>query len=79
MTEKITFFDWCEEKEKGLGEEHDTIWIKDYAKHSAWENYKTGTAIHSGDCTNCPYTCDLCALTDLLIGYRDYFFAKDKV
>ncbi len=74
MTEKLSFFDWFEANEKLPHEEHNTKWIENYAKNSAWKSHRTGEAVHDGDCTNCPYTCSLCVLTDTLNEYRDYFF-----
>lgn len=73
-SEKLSFFDWYEELEKLPHEAHSTGWIENYAKNDAWKSYRTGEAVHDGDCLNNPYTCSLCSLTDLLIEYREYYF-----
>ena len=77
MSKKLTFFEWYDEQERLEGEAPSTEWAEKSAKNTAWKSYRTGEAVHDGDCTNCPYSCSLCWLTDSLIEYRDYFFDKE--
>jgi hypothetical protein len=79
MADKLSFFDWYEREECREGETPDpeTKWIRGFAQQTAWRSYRRGEATHDGDCTNMPYACSLCALTDLLIEYRDYYFDKE--
>lgn len=79
MEEKLNFFEWADANERQPHETPSTVFIENYARNSVWKSYRTGQPVHDGDCTNCPYTCDLCVLTDLLVEYREYYFdTSDK-
>lgn len=77
---KLTFFEWCAEQEALEGEDLNgwTEHYKDFATKHAWHSYQSDKAVHDGDCTKCPYTCQLCVLEDLLADYRQYYFSNDE-
>lgn len=86
MTEKMNFYDWhewqeCTDEEREEvykdGKKPSTKWIRDYVRNGAWSPYRFLEPVHDGDCTNCPYTCNLCCLESLLREYREYYFSKD--
>lgn len=74
--EKMNFFEWYDWQERQPHEKPSTAWIENYVKNHAWKSRRFGVPVHDGDCTNMPYTCDLCVVTDLLNEYSDYFFDK---
>jgi hypothetical protein len=64
MIDKLNFFERCSAQE-AYGDEGPIDRVPHfgkYFKNGVWESYITGQPIHDGDCTKCPYTCDLCAL-----------------
>lgn len=77
MKNKLNFFDWFAQRESfGFDENPSTDYIKEYVKVHAWNVFSKNAPIHDGDCMDRPYTCNLCALEDLLYEYRCYFFDK---
>lgn len=76
---RLDFFQWFAERERraddpSLTPKQETEWIRGYVAGSAWHR-----AEHDGDCTNCPYTCDLCALSGLLDDYYEYRFGSAEL
>lgn len=50
-----SFFDWYVEREyPDETPPRHTGWIREFASKFAWAGYRTGDAIHDGDCVNMP-------------------------
>jgi hypothetical protein len=76
----VDFYTWYADRERlpsdpPLTPEQETEWIRNFSGNVAWHSYRQGKAEHDGDCTNMPYTCNLCALEDLLSEYRKEAFS----
>lgn len=76
MGNKLSFFEWFAEKERRPGDppltpEQETERIRNFVKDFAWQR----GAFHDGDCTDRPYSCELCGLQGLLEEYRECVFS----